>query len=92
MNFQLKEARSGSSIQLRTGWFFDVNTGDQGTCGIPGTSCNDIVGQGGANTVLGNIGLPLGATSGTTGCTWSGVSFAEPGANTMSDGGHRPRK
>ena len=62
MNFQLKEARSGGSIQLRTGRFFDVNTGDQGTCGIPGTSCNGIGGHGGAYTVAGNVGLPLGAT------------------------------
>ena len=60
LNFELKDARSGGSIQLRTGQFFDVNTGDRDTCGIPGTSCNGIGGHGGAYTVAGNVGLPLG--------------------------------
>ena len=61
INFQLKDARSGGSIQLRTGRFFDGNNGDEGTCGISG-SCNGIGGHGGAYTVAGNVGLPLGET------------------------------
>ena len=40
MNFQLKDARSGGSMEFRTGRFFDANSGETATCGSPGASCN----------------------------------------------------
>ena len=46
MNFQLKDACSGGSVEFRTGRFLDENSGDTGTCGTPGTSCNGIGGYG----------------------------------------------
>ena len=62
MNFQLKDARSGGSMEFRTGLFGDANSGNPATCGITGTSCNGIGGRGAAYTVAGNVGLPLGET------------------------------
>ena len=62
MNFQLKDARSGGSMEFRTGRFFDANSGDSATCGSPGASCNGIGGHGQAYTFAGNVGLPLGQT------------------------------
>ena len=62
MNFQLKDARSGGSMEFRTGRFFDANSGDTATCGSPGASCNGIGGHGKAYTFAGNVGLPLGQT------------------------------
>ena len=65
MNFQLKDARSGGSLEVRTGLFRDANPGDTATCGtgIMGDiqhSCNGIGGHGGTLTFAGNVGLPLG--------------------------------
>ena len=67
MNFQLKDASSGGSLEFRTGAFRDANPGDTSTCGtgILGDiqhSCNGIGGRGQASTVAGNAGLPLGAS------------------------------
>ena len=67
MNFQLKDAPSGGSLEFRTGAFRDANPGDTSTCGtgILGDiqhSCNGIGGRGQAFTVAGNTGLPLGAS------------------------------
>ena len=60
MNFQLKDASSGGSMEFRMGRHFDENTGDTNTCGILGTSCNGIGGYGKAYAFSGNVGLPLG--------------------------------
>ena len=65
MNFQLKDARSGGSLEFRTGAYLDGNPGSLSTCGegIIGDikhSCNGIGGRGQAYTVAGNAGLPLG--------------------------------
>lgn len=65
MNFQLKDAREGSSVQFRYGSHLDENPGDTATCGegVAGDiqhSCNGIGGRGPAFTVAGNTGLPLG--------------------------------
>ena len=67
MNFLLKDAPSGGSLEFRTGAFRDANPGDTSTCGtgILGDiqhSCNGIGGRGQAFTVAGNTGLPLGAS------------------------------
>ena len=67
MNFQLKDARSGGSLEFRTGAYLDGNPGSLSTCGegIIGDikhSCNGIGGRGQAYTVAGNAGLPLGKT------------------------------
>ena len=65
MNFQLKDAREGGSVEFRTGAYRDANPGDPSTCG-PGIlgdikhSCNGIGGHGQAFSVAGNAGLPLG--------------------------------
>ena len=65
MNFQLKDAREGGSVEFRTGAYRDANPGDLSTCGsgILGDikhSCNGIGGRGQAFSVAGNAGLPLG--------------------------------
>ncbi len=65
MNFQLKDAREGGSVEFRTGAYRDANPGDPSTCGsgILGDikhSCNGIGGRGQAFSVAGNAGLPLG--------------------------------
>ncbi len=65
LNFQLKDARSGGSLEYRTGLHRDANPGDSSTCGsgIIGDikhSCNGIGGRGQAYSVAGNTGLPLG--------------------------------
>ena len=67
MNFQLKDAREGGSLEFRTGGFLDANPGNPSTCGsgIAGDiqhSCNGIGGHGQALSVAGNVGLPLGST------------------------------
>ena len=67
MNFQLKDAREGGSLEFRTGAFLDANPGSTSTCGsgIIGDikhSCNGIGGHGRAISVAGNVGLPLGDT------------------------------
>ena len=67
MNFQLKDARSGGSLEFRTGAYLDANPGSLSTCGegIIGDikhSCNGIGGRGQAFTVAANAGLPLGRT------------------------------
>ena len=66
MNFQLKDARSGGSLEFRTGLFRDANPGSPSTCGagIIGDiqhSCNGIGGHGQTFTFAGNVGLPLGS-------------------------------
>ena len=60
MNFQLKDAPSGGSMEFRIGRFSDTNSGDVNTCGALGTSCNGIGGHGETYTFAGNVGLPLG--------------------------------
>ena len=65
MNFQLKDARQGGSLEFRTGAYRDANPGDTSTCGagIIGDiqhSCNGIGGKGQAYTVATNAGVPLG--------------------------------
>ena len=67
MNFQLKDAREGGSLEFRTGGFLDANPGNPSTCGsgVIGDishSCNGIGGHGRAMSVAGNVGLPLGST------------------------------
>ena len=66
MNLQLKDSRSGGSLQFRTGAYHNANPGSPSTCGsgISGDiqhSCNGIGGQGQAFTFAGNVGLPLGS-------------------------------
>ena len=65
MNFQLKNAPSGGSLEFQTGAHLDANPGDQATCGsgIIGDikhSCNGIGGHGQNLSVAGNVGLPMG--------------------------------
>ena len=65
MNFELKDARDGGSLEFRTGAYRDANPGDTSSCGsgVIGDiqhSCNGIGGRGQAYTVAGNAGLPLG--------------------------------
>ena len=65
LNFELKDAREGGSLEFRTGAFRNQNPGDTSTCGsgVIGDiqhSCNGIGGHGQAYTVAGNAGLPLG--------------------------------
>ena len=65
MNFQLKDSRSGGSLEFRTGAYRNANPGSPSTCGagIIGDiqhSCNGIGGHGQAFTFAGNVGLPLG--------------------------------
>ena len=66
MNFQLKDARSGGSLEFRTGAYRNANPGSPSTCGagIIGDiqhSCNGIGGHGQTFTFAGNVGLPLGS-------------------------------
>ncbi len=66
INFQLKNAPSGGSLEVQTGGFLNSNPGDPATCGsgIIGDikhSCNGIGGHGQNLSVAGNIGLPLGS-------------------------------
>ena len=60
INFELKNARSGGSLEFRTGQFFDENNGNPSTCGPLGRSCNGIGGRAPGFTFAGNAGLPLG--------------------------------
>ena len=65
MNFQLKNAPSGGSLEFQTGAHLDANPGDPATCGsgIIGDikhSCNGIGGHGQNLSVAGNVGLPMG--------------------------------
>ena len=66
MNFELKDSRSGGSLEFRTGAYRNANPGSPSTCGegIIGDiqhSCNGIGGHGQAFTFAGNVGLPLGS-------------------------------
>ena len=61
MNFELKNARSGGSFEIRSGRHYDENDGDPSTCGPLGRSCNGIGGYGAGYTFAGNVGLPLGS-------------------------------
>ena len=60
MNFELKNARSGGSLEIRSGRHYDENDGDPSSCGPLGRSCNGIGGYGAGYTFAGNVGLPLG--------------------------------
>ncbi len=64
MNFQLKDARQGGSVEFRTGAYLDANPGDTSSCGSNvgdiKHSCNGVGGHGQAYTVAANAGLPLG--------------------------------
>ena len=60
INLELKNARSGGSMEFRTGQFYDENDGDPATCGALGRSCNGIGGRAPGFTFAGNAGLPLG--------------------------------
>ena len=65
MNFQLKDSRSGGSLEFRTGVYRNANPGSPSTCGagIIGDiqhSCNGIGGHGQTFAFAGNVGLPLG--------------------------------
>ncbi len=60
INFELKNARSGGSMEFRSGQYFDENDGSPSTCGPIGRSCNGIGGRAPSYTVAGNAGLPLG--------------------------------
>ena len=62
LNFQLKNARSGGSIEVRGGTYLEENTGAAATCGSIGTSCNGIGGRANQYAVSGNVGLPMGET------------------------------
>ena len=62
LNFQLKNARSGGSIEVRGGTFADENTGDAATCGSIGTSCNGVGGRANSYAIAANVGLPFGET------------------------------
>ena len=53
MNFQLKDARSGGSMEFRTGAYRDANPGNPGTYADAGK-------RGRAYGFAGNVGLPLG--------------------------------
>ena len=61
MNFELKNTRSGGSLEIRSGRHYDENDGDPSTCGAFGRSCNGIGGYGAGYTFAGNVGLPLGS-------------------------------
>ena len=61
INFELKNARSGGSLEFRTGQFYTENDGDPATCGAVGRSCNGIGGRAPGFTFAGNAGLPLGS-------------------------------
>ena len=66
INFQLKNAPSGGSLEVQTGGYLNSNPGDPATCGsgIIGDikhSCNGIGGHGQNLSVAGNIGMPLGS-------------------------------
>ena len=60
INFELKNAREGGSLEFRTGRFYAENDGDPSTCGAIGRSCNGIGGFAPSFTFAGNAGLPLG--------------------------------
>ena len=60
INFELKNAREGGSLEFRTGQFYTENDGDPATCGAVGRSCNGIGGFAPSFTFAGNAGLPLG--------------------------------
>ena len=60
INFELKNAREGGSLEFRTGQFYTENDGDPSTCGAIGRSCNGIGGFAPSFTFAGNAGLPLG--------------------------------
>ena len=65
INFQLKDAREGGGLELRSGLFQDRNAGNRSTCGAnsPGSlpaSCNAVGDRAGAYSFAGNVGLPIG--------------------------------
>ena len=65
VNFELKDARDGGSMQLRTGTYHTGNGGDAATCGMGRGgdiqhSCNGIGGRGQSYSIAANTGLGLG--------------------------------
>ena len=65
VNFELKDAREGGSMQLRTGTYQTGNGGDSATCGMGRGgdiqhSCNGIGGRGQSYSIAANTGLGLG--------------------------------
>ena len=65
VNFELKDAREGGSMQLRTGTYHTGNGGDAATCGMGRGgdiqhSCNGIGGRGQSYSIAANTGLGLG--------------------------------
>ena len=65
VNFELKDARDGGSMEFRTGAYQTQNAGDPGTCGgaVAGDiqhSCNGIGGRGQTYSLAANTGLGLG--------------------------------
>ena len=61
IELKLKNARSGGSIEFRTGQHYTENDGDAATCGAVGRSCKGIGGMAPSLTFAGNAGLPLGS-------------------------------
>ena len=65
VNFELKDAREGGSMQLRTGTYQTGNGGDAATCGMGRGgdiqhSCNGIGGRGQSYSIAANTGFGLG--------------------------------
>ncbi len=59
VNVQLKDARRGGTLEVRSGAYRNVNAGDRATCG-PMASCTAIGNRASAYSVAGNAGLPIG--------------------------------
>ena len=59
VNFELKDARRGGSVEITSGLWADGNAGDPATCHPP-SACAAIGGRSGAAAVAANVGLPLG--------------------------------
>ena len=59
VNFELKDARRGGSVEITSGLWADGNAGDPATC-HPSSACAAIGGRSGAAAVAANVGLPLG--------------------------------
>ena len=59
VNVQLKDARQGGTLEVRSGAYRNVNAGDRATCG-PMASCTAIGNRASEYSVAGNAGLPIG--------------------------------
>ncbi|MYH29415.1 MAG: TonB-dependent receptor [Acidobacteria bacterium] len=60
VNMELKDARQGGTLEIRSGSHRDINAGDRATCG-PMASCMAIGNRAPRFSVAGNVGLPVGA-------------------------------